>query len=116
MHPGLNPRVAKHLAHQPALLALLVLGRALGGGAYLVQQKDLTPAQIHSNFTISVIATAILIGALLLLVRPLNEFFGRPELEPYLRVAALEFLAGPISYQISAISFQRSGGGRRHVA
>jgi O-antigen/teichoic acid export membrane protein len=95
-----------------AVLAVAEAIRALGGGAYLVQQKDLSPAQIHSNFTISMIATAILIAALLLLVRPLTEFFGRPELEPYLRVAALGFLAGPISYQISALMSRNLAFGR----
>ena len=50
-----------------SLLAVAEAIRALGGGAYLVQQKDLTPAQMHTNFTISLIATAILIAALLAL-------------------------------------------------
>jgi O-antigen/teichoic acid export membrane protein len=86
-----------------SVLAVAEAVRALGGGAYLVQQKDLTPAQMHTNFTISLIATSILIAALLLLGRPLTGFFERPEIEPYLRVAALGFLAGPISYQISAL-------------
>jgi O-antigen/teichoic acid export membrane protein len=95
-----------------AVLAVAEAIRALGGGAYLVQQKDLTPAQIHSNFTISMIATAILIAALLLFVRPLTEFFGRPELEPYLRVAGLGFLGGPISYQISALMSRSLAFGR----
>jgi hypothetical protein len=80
-------------------LAVAEAIRALGGGAYLVQQKDLTLAQTHTNFTISLIATAILIAAFLLLAQPLTEFFGRPELEPYLRVVGLGFLA--------AIRFQR---------
>jgi O-antigen/teichoic acid export membrane protein len=86
-----------------SVLAVAEAIRVLGGGAYLVQQKDLTLAQTHTNFTISLIATAILIAAFLLLAQPLTEFFGRPELEPYLRVVGLGFLAGPISYQISAL-------------
>jgi O-antigen/teichoic acid export membrane protein len=49
-----------------SVLALAEAIRALGGGAYLVQQKDLTPAQIRTNFTISLIATAILIATLAL--------------------------------------------------
>jgi O-antigen/teichoic acid export membrane protein len=114
------PIMARLLA--PADYGVAVLGgsvlavgeaiRALGGGAYLVQQKDLTPAQMHTNFTISLIATAILIAAFFLLVRPLTGFFGRPELEPYLRVAALGFLAGPISYQISALMSRSLAFGR----
>lgn len=86
-----------------AVLGMAEAIRALGGGAYLVQQRNLTPTQIRSNFTISMTATVILIAALLLLTRPLAELFGRPELEPYLRVAALGFLAGPFSYQILAL-------------
>ena len=95
-----------------SVLAVAEAIRALGGGAYLVQQKDLTSAQIHTNFTISLIATVILIAALLLLVRPLTGFFGRPELVPYLRVATLGFLAGPISYQISALMSRSLAFGR----
>jgi O-antigen/teichoic acid export membrane protein len=86
-----------------SVLAVVEAIRALGGGAYLVQEKDLTLAQIHTNFTISLIATAILTAALLLLIGPLTGFFGRPELEPYLRVAAFGFLAGLFSYPISAL-------------
>jgi len=86
-----------------SMLAMAEAIRALGGGAYLVQQKDLTSAQTHTNFTISLIATAILIPALLLLAPSLAGFFGRPELDPYLRVAAFGFLAGPVSYQVSAL-------------
>ena len=95
-----------------SVLAVAEAIRALGGGAYLVQQKDLTPAQIHTNFTISLIATAILIAAVLLLVRPLTVFFGRAELEPYLQVGALGFLGGPISYQISALMSRSLAFGR----
>ena len=86
-----------------SVLAVAEAIRALGGGAYLVQQKDLTSSQIQTNFSISLIVTAVLIAALLLLVRPLTGFFGRPELDSYLRVAALGFLTGPISYQVSAL-------------
>jgi O-antigen/teichoic acid export membrane protein len=115
-----TPIMARLLA--PADYGIAVLGgsvlavaeavRALGGGAYLVQQKDLTSAQMHTNFTISLIATAILIPALLLLAPPLAGFLGRPELDPYLRVAALGFLAGPISYQVSALMSRSLAFGR----
>jgi O-antigen/teichoic acid export membrane protein len=84
-------------------LAVAEAIRALGGGAYLVQQKDLTPEQIQTNFTVSLMATAALIAGLLVLVRPLANVFDRPELAPYLRVAVLGFVAGPITYQISAL-------------
>jgi O-antigen/teichoic acid export membrane protein len=95
-----------------SVLAVAEAIRAIGGGAYLVQQRDLTPAQMHTNFTINLIATAILIAALLLLARPLTGFFGRPELGPYLRVATLGFLAGPITYQISALMSRSLAFGR----
>jgi O-antigen/teichoic acid export membrane protein len=95
-----------------SVLAVSEAIRAFGGGAYLVQQKDLTATQIHTNFTISLIATAIVIAALLLLVQPLTRFFGQSELEPYLRVASLGFLAGPISQQISALMSRSLAFGR----
>ena len=52
-----------------SVLAVAEAIRALGGGAYLVQQKELTAGQIHTNFTISLIATIILIAVLIVLLR-----------------------------------------------
>jgi O-antigen/teichoic acid export membrane protein len=95
-----------------SVLAVAEAIRALGGGAYLVQQKELTAAQIHTNFTISLIATIILIAVLIVLLRPLAGFFGRSELEPYLRVAGWGFLAGPINYQILALMSRTLAFGR----
>lgn len=84
-------------------LALAEALRAIGGGAYLVQQKDLTTEQVQTNFTISLIATAVLVAVLSVLLGPLTAFFDRPELKQYLQVALLGFVAGPITYQISAL-------------
>src|ERR1700761_6148090 len=95
-----------------SVLAVAEAVRALGGGAYLVQQKELTPAQIHTNFTISLIATLIVVFALLLFLRPLTGLFGQAELEPYIRVSAWGFMAGPINYQILALMGRHMAFGR----
>jgi O-antigen/teichoic acid export membrane protein len=95
-----------------SVLAVAEAVRALGGGAYLVQQKELTPAQIHTNFTISLIATLVLLAALLTFLRPLTGFFGQPELEPFLRVSVWGFLAGPVNYQVLALMGRNLAFGR----
>jgi O-antigen/teichoic acid export membrane protein len=45
-------------------------------------------------------------------VRPLTVFFGRAELEPYMLVAALGFLGGPVSYQIAGLMSRSLAFGR----
>jgi O-antigen/teichoic acid export membrane protein len=95
-----------------SVLAVAEAVRALGGGAYLVQQKELTPAQIHTNFTISLIATLVLLAALLVFLPPLTGFFGQTELESFLRVSVWGFVAGPINYQILALMGRHLAFGR----
>jgi O-antigen/teichoic acid export membrane protein len=103
--------IARLLA--PAEFGVVVLGssvfgiaeavRALGGGAYLIQQKDLTPSRIHTTFTVSLIATLVVMAAVGALVGVLSRSLGAPGLPRYLCVVALGYLAGPFIYPISAL-------------
>jgi O-antigen/teichoic acid export membrane protein len=86
-----------------AVFAVAEAIRALGGGAYLIQQDQLASANIRTSFSISLIVTLVLTVVLILLVRPLARSFNTPDLEPYLLVAAIGYLTGPFVYPISAL-------------
>jgi O-antigen/teichoic acid export membrane protein len=86
-----------------AVLALAEALRALGGGAYLIQKPELLPENIRACFTVSLTATVLIAMALFLLAGPLAMFFEIPHIKPYLRVAALGYLAGPFMYPIAAL-------------
>src|SRR5271169_4977840 len=76
--------------------------RALGGGAYLIQKRDLTTETIRTTITISLIVTLVVTGMLALLARPLAAYLRAPELDQYLWVAAIGYLTGPYMYPIFA--------------
>jgi len=77
--------------------------RALGGGAYLIQQKELGSENIRTTVTVSLIVTLVLTAALTVLAGPLTRYFGAPDLERYLLVAALGYLTGPFVQPIFAL-------------
>lgn len=86
-----------------AVLAVAEAIRALGGGAYIVQKKELAPNDVRSNFTVSLAVTIVLTAPLVLLSGPLTRYFLAPDLGRYLQVAALGYLTGPFVYPISAL-------------
>ncbi len=61
------------------------------------------PEDVRTSFTISLIVTLILTGVLVLSVGPITRFCNTPELEPYLLVAAIGYLTGPVVYPILAL-------------
>ncbi len=54
-----------------AALAIAEVIRDFGGGAYIIQEKQLTIDRIRTAFTITLTWTLILTGALLLVAEPL---------------------------------------------
>ena len=90
-----------------AVLAVAEAIRALGGGAYLVQKKELAPGDIRSSFTVCLAVTIVLTAALVMLSVPLTRYFQTPELGRYLQVAAVGYLTGPVAYPISALMSRR---------
>lgn len=86
-----------------AVVAIAEAIRAIGGGAYLVQHRELTPADIRTNFTVSVAVTLILAACIGLLGAPFARYFNTPDLYRYLRVAVFGFMTGPVVYSIAAL-------------
>jgi O-antigen/teichoic acid export membrane protein len=86
-----------------SVFALAEALRAVGGGAYLIQKRELFPENIRACFTVSLAATITITLTLILLADPLAHFFDMPQLKPYLRVAAFGYLSGPFMYPIMAL-------------
>jgi O-antigen/teichoic acid export membrane protein len=86
-----------------AVFAVAEAIRALGGGAYLIQKRELTSDDVRSSFTVSLAVTIVLTVALVLLSGPLTRYFVTPDLGRYIEAATLGFLTGPFVYPISAL-------------
>lgn len=77
--------------------------RALGGGAYLIQRKELSSASIRTTVTVSLMTTLALALALIAIAGWLANYFNTPALQRYLLVTALGYLTGPIVQPIFAL-------------
>jgi O-antigen/teichoic acid export membrane protein len=86
-----------------AVLAIAETIRSVGGGAYLVQQRTLTPEDIRTNFTVSLCVTGLLTVCVALLGAPCARYFNTPDLYRYLQVAVFSFMTGPVAYSIQAL-------------
>ncbi|HVJ53065.1 MAG TPA: oligosaccharide flippase family protein [Aliidongia sp.] len=95
-----------------AVFAIAEAIRALGGGAYLIQQKELAPENIRTSFTVSLLVTLVLTAALVLSAGPLTRYFDTPDLARYLQVSSFAYLTGPIVYPISALMSRQMAFGR----
>jgi O-antigen/teichoic acid export membrane protein len=86
-----------------AILSLAEAVRGLGGGAYLIQEKELTNDKVRSCFSVSLAVTVALSATLFLLSGPLTRYFLMPELGRYLKVAAMGYMTGPFVYPVWAL-------------
>jgi O-antigen/teichoic acid export membrane protein len=86
-----------------AVLAMAEAVRELGGGAYLIQQGDLSREKVRTTFTVSLLVTLAAIAILAFLAKPAAAFFGAPGLDHYLLVAALAYAMGPFVYPVFAL-------------
>jgi O-antigen/teichoic acid export membrane protein len=77
--------------------------REIGGGAYLIQERELTDGKIRSSITVSLIVSLALAAMLFLGARVVAWFYGVPEIERYLHVAALGFVLGPFVFPAFAL-------------
>jgi O-antigen/teichoic acid export membrane protein len=77
--------------------------REIGGGAYLIQERELTAEKIRSSITVSLIVSLALATLLFLGARFIARFYGVPEIEHYLHVAALGFVLGPFVFPALAL-------------
>ncbi|WFU79154.1 oligosaccharide flippase family protein [Bradyrhizobium sp. CIAT3101] len=97
----------------PAAFGVSVLGsstfaiaealRELSGGAYLIQQNELTRRQIRTSITASVLVSIVISLVLYLSASRIGVFFSLPEVGHYIRVAALGYLLGPFIFPIFAL-------------
>src|SRR5262245_24317500 len=72
-----------------AILAIAEAIRDFGGSSYLVQQKELTLEKIRTAFTITLLLTLALAGAMGAMAAPIAAFYASPGLENYLYLVAL---------------------------
>ncbi len=86
-----------------AALAMAEAIRDFGGSAYIVQEKQLDAEHVRTSFTITLIWTLILAGALLLGAGPLARFYGVPGLSFYLEIVAVTYLLGPFVSPLFAL-------------
>lgn len=77
--------------------------REVGGGTFLVRERELSPEKVRSTFTVSVLATIAVVAVLLCLADPLAAFFAVPGLALYLKVVCLGFCLGPVTYPLMAL-------------
>jgi O-antigen/teichoic acid export membrane protein len=97
----------------PAEYGLAVLGtsafaiaeafRGLGGGAYLVQEKELNRDKIRTTYTISLLVTIVMSLIFFSLSGPLSFYYGTQELKRYFVLLGVWFMMGPFVYPILAI-------------
>jgi O-antigen/teichoic acid export membrane protein len=86
-----------------AALAIAEVIRDFGGGAYIIQEKQLTIDRIRTAFTITLGWTLILTVALLLAAEPLARFYEIPGLKVYLQIVAISYLIGPFVAPLFAL-------------
>jgi O-antigen/teichoic acid export membrane protein len=77
--------------------------RAFGVNVYIVQAPDLDRAMIQSAFTVTLILSITMGGAIYLGTGQIASFYGKPELKHLLIVAALGFLVVPFASPIMAL-------------
>ena len=86
-----------------AALAIAEVIRDFGGGAYIIQEKQLTIERIRTAFTITLAWTLLLTGALFLAAEPLAKFYEVPGLKLYLQIVAISYLIGPFVAPLFAL-------------
>jgi O-antigen/teichoic acid export membrane protein len=97
----------------PAAFGVSVLGgaayavaealRELGGGAYLIQQNELSLEKIRTSITTSLLVSLAITLCLYLSANEIANFYGLPEVEYYIRVSAMAYALGPFIYPLFAL-------------
>lgn len=77
--------------------------RELGGGAYLIQQKELTIEKMRTSITTSLLVSLVISACLYVGAIPLARFYGLPEVERYIYVASAGYALGPFIFPIFAL-------------
>lgn len=97
----------------PAAFGVSVLGgsayaiaealRELGGGAYLIQQHELSIEKIRTSITTSLLVSLAIALFLYLSAGAIARFYGLPEVEHYIQVTAFGYVLGPFIFPVFAL-------------
>jgi O-antigen/teichoic acid export membrane protein len=79
-----------------AVLGIAEALREIASGAFLVRERELSADKIRSSVTIGILATVIVAGSLMMLARPLSDYFATPGVDEFLYVAIIGFAMGAI--------------------
>jgi O-antigen/teichoic acid export membrane protein len=79
-----------------AVLGIAEAPREIASGAFPVRERDLSADKIRSTVTIGILATVIVAGSLMMLARPLSDYFATPGVDEFLHVAIIGFAMGAI--------------------
>ncbi|MCK1535432.1 MULTISPECIES: oligosaccharide flippase family protein [unclassified Bradyrhizobium] len=74
-----------------------------GGGNYLIQKRELSPADVRSAFTITLAISVAIAFLLFVLAGSLSGLFGQEHLKGGIEISALNFLLVPFSGTVSAL-------------
>jgi O-antigen/teichoic acid export membrane protein len=99
----LTPAEVGVFAISMGLVAIVEALREFGVGAYLVQERELTPEKIRTAFTVMLFLSLLLAGALYVLAGPIARFYGEPGVKAVLRLTVISFLLVPFSNPIMAL-------------
>jgi len=86
-----------------SVMSLAEALREFGGGAYLIQQRDLTAQKIRTSFTVNLIVTCISSLVILAVSGIISKFFHLPQMNKFLRVSIIAYLCGPLIYPFLAL-------------
>ena len=86
-----------------AALAIAEVIRDFGGGAYIIQEKQLTTERIRTAFTIMLAWTLVLTATVFFAAEPLAHFYEVPGLKLYLQIVAISYLIGPFVAPLFAL-------------
>jgi O-antigen/teichoic acid export membrane protein len=97
----------------PAEIGVFVVGgtvvllgeilRDFGASTYLIQAREITPAGVRTTFTLTLLLSVGLAGAIFGSADSLAAFYGDPRLAPVLAVTAAGFLVGPFINPVLAL-------------
>lgn len=106
----------------PAEFGISVLGwavfssaeslREFASGSFLIRESELTRDTTRTSVTINVLITLVVTAGLLLLARPMANFFAAPALENFLYVVCIAFVLGAIYHPQQALMSREQAFGR----
>jgi O-antigen/teichoic acid export membrane protein len=98
-----TPREFGIFAIATALMMTLEALREFGVGAYLIQRRDLSAADIQAAFTLTLLSSLLFAAILLAASGPIAAFYQEEVLTDVLRISALGLLLLPVQVPVMAL-------------